>query len=393
MREADEYDPLAKYGRTNALARGHEDWNDPREGVHSSVGGTAEGHACSCQLMNSHQRVVTAMKLGQPDRVPIVETVFDPGVRRAIYAEASDGGQLAEFLDLDAVGCGPVFRRVAGDAERWVDEWGVHYQRNPEANAHPVQGAIGDLHDLRTYRPPDPDAPYRLGDLPEYVRRYKGERAIIFHHRAAFMWSCHLLGIENMLIALVDDPDLASTVLDVVVEVNEQICRNAVRAGADIVTLGDDYAMNQGPLFSPATFRRHILPRLQRVVDAIHEEGALAMKHSDGNLWPILDMIVDTGVEALNPIEPTAGMDIAEVKARYGDRICLVGNIDCGELLSHGSVEEVERAVGECIAVAAPGGGFMLSSSNSIHSSVDPDNYVAMVHAGRRHGSYPVNPV
>jgi uroporphyrinogen decarboxylase len=101
-------------------------------------------------------------------------------------------------------------------------------------------------------------------------------------------------------------------------------------------------------------------------------------------------MIVDTGVDALNPIEPVAGMDIAEVKAQFGDRICLVGNIDCGELLSHGSVEQVELAVRKCIADAAPGGGFILSSSNSIHSSVNPKNFLAMIQTGRQYGTYPV---
>ena len=340
--------------------------------------------------MNSYERVMTAMKLGEPDRVPVVETLIDAKVQKAIHPQARDSGELAEFLDLDWVGCGAVFERVAGDDHQWIDEWGVHYHRSPEALAHPIGSTISCLDDLRTYRPPDPDAAHRLGKLPDYVKRYKGKRAIVFHHRAAFMWSCYLMNIENMLMALAADPPLADAVMDMVVEVNEQVGRNAVRAGADIVTLGDDYAMNTAPLFSPECFRSHILPRMQRVVDAVHEEGGLVMKHSDGNLWPILDMIVDTGTDALNPIEPVAGMDIAEVKAQYGDRICLVGNIDCGELLSHGTVEQVELAVRGCIAAAAPGGGFILSSSNSIHSSVKPENFVTMVQTGRQWGCYPV---
>ena len=340
--------------------------------------------------MNSYQRVMTALKLGEPDRVPIVETVIDPKVQQAIHPGARDAGDLADFLDLDAVGCGAVFKRVAGDDQKWIDEWGVHYRRNAEAFAHPVGGAIRTLDDLRHYQPPDPQAPHRLGNLPEYVQRFKGKRAIIFHHRAAFMWSCYLMDMDKMLMALAEDPALADAVLEMVVTVNERICRDAVRAGADIITLGDDYAMKTAPLFSPECFARHILPRLQRVVDAIHEEGGMVMKHSDGNLWPILDMIVDTGVEALNPIEPTAGMDMARVKAQYGHRVCLVGNIDCGQLLSHGRVEQVEAAVRQCISDAAVRGGFMLSSSNSIHSSVKPENYLAMVRAGQRYGRYPL---
>ena len=81
-------------------------------------------------------------------------------------------------------------------------------------------------------------------------------------------------------------------------------------------------------------------------------------------------------------------MPLSDAKAAYGDRVCLVGNIDCGELLSHGTGELVEAAVARCIAAAAPGGGFILSSSNSIHSSVDPGNYLAMVEAGHIYGVY-----
>ena len=144
-------------------------------------------------------------------------------------------------------------------------------------------------------------------------------------------------------------------------------------------------------MMSPTHFEEFVLPRMKKAVDAIHEEGALCIKHTDGNLWPILDMLVDSGIDAINPLEPVAGMDIGEVKAAYGDRVCLMGNIDCGELLSHGTVTQVEEAVRECIAAAAPGGGFILSSSNSIHSSVDPDNYLAMVQAGKKFGAYPLD--
>ncbi len=89
---------------------------------------------------------------------------------------------------------------------------------------------------------------------------------------------------------------------------------------------------------------------------------------------------------------PIVGMDIGEVKRKYGDRVRLIGNIDCGELLSHGSLESVEDAVAKCVADAGMGGGLMLSSSDSIHSSVDPENYLAMVRAGQKYGKYPLAP-
>jgi uroporphyrinogen decarboxylase len=134
---------------------------------------------------------------------------------------------------------------------------------------------------------------------------------------------------------------------------------------------------------SPRHFREFILPGLARCVDAAHAAGAYVVKHSDGNIMQVLDMIVETGIDALNPLEPAAGMDIGLLKERYGKRIALIGNIDCGYVLSQAPVEAVRRVTRETIRKAAPGGGFCLSSSNSIHSSVRPENYMAMIETWR----------
>lgn len=338
-------------------------------------------------VLTSTQRVRAALT-GQPvDRVPIVEFVVDPGVARALVPEATDVAEACDRLGLDSIGCGATFRRVVESGEQFVDEWGVSYIAGPQVVAHPVRGPISTKDDLRCWTPPDPDAPFRLETLRANVARYRGKRAIFFHHRAAFMWSAYLVGLDRVLELFYDDPDFVHDLFTRVVTVNERIIRLAIRAGAEVVCLGDDYASNQGPLFSPAMFREFVLPYLQRVIDAIHEEGGLAVKHSDGNIWPILEDIVQTGADGLNPLEPVAGMDIGEVKAAYGDRICLIGNIDCGDLLSNGTIEEVEAAVAEAIRAGAPGGRFMLSSSNSIHASVNPANFKAMIDTGHRYGS------
>ena len=100
--------------------------------------------------------------------------------------------------------------------------------------------------------------------------------------------------------------------------------------------------------------------------------------------------MVETGIDALNPIDPVAGMDLGDMKARYGDKICLMGNVDCGNLLSYGTKEEVRSAVKECIRKAGKGGGYICMSSNSIHGAVNPENYTEMVRAIREYGKYPL---
>lgn len=339
--------------------------------------------------MNSYQRVMTALRRGVPDRVPIVEWTISRKVINDLNPTARNQTDIEEILDLDGVSCVASFNRVQENADgTYVDEWGVLYKATPEEVDHPIRGPIQTIEDLEEYVPPDPDAPQRLGKLPELVARFKGKKGIFFRHRAAFMWSVFLNGFENLLANFLLQPEFAHQLLDMVLETDIRVARNAVRAGADALVIADDYAGNDNPFFSRPAFREFVLPRLQRMVNAIHEEGALVVKHSDGNLWPILDLIVDTGIDALNPMEPIAGMDIGLVKQKYGNRVCLIGNVDCAYILSQASTAEVEEAVKECIRKAAPGGGHIMSSSNAIHSAVKAENYRTMIEATKKYGKY-----
>lgn len=343
--------------------------------------------------MNSVERVHTALRRGQPDRVPVLEFVVDEKVARAAAPGCSDVADCMDRLGLDGVGCGARFEVVQrhGDGS-YADEWGVTYLPSPEAVAHPLRGPIATLADARAYTPPDPDAPHRLGKLPELVERYKGKRAICFHHRAAFMWSAYLVGLDTFLMNFLAEPELVSLVMDKVLRCNMRIVQRAIRAGAEVIILGDDYAGNNGPMMSPAHFRQFVLPPLREMISMIHAEGALCIKHSDGNLYPLLDMIVSAGPDGINPIEPVAGMELGKVKGLIGGKVCITGNIDCGQLLPHGTEEDVRLAVRQAIADAAPGGGYILTSSNSIHSSCNPRNFVAMIRACHEFGHYPVQP-
>jgi uroporphyrinogen decarboxylase len=314
--------------------------------------------------------------------VPVVEFVIDSKIWRAAMPDALDCADFMDRAGYDGVGCGATFNRVdERDDGTYVDEWGVRYLPGPEAVAHPLEGPIATIEDARAWTPPDPDAAHRHAVLRDIVSRYKGRRAICFHHRAAFMWSAYLTGLDNLLLALLADTQLAEYVMDKVLEANLQVVRNAIRAGAEVIVLGDDYAHNHGPMMSPAVFAQFIAPRLARMVEMIHDEGALCIKHSDGNIYPILDAIVATGPDGLNPIEPVAGMTLSETRRRVGPRLCLVGNIDCGQLLCSGTPDEVRKAVQQAMEEGSAGGPFMLSSSNSIHSSCNPDNVLAMLDA------------
>jgi uroporphyrinogen decarboxylase len=114
------------------------------------------------------------------------------------------------------------------------------------------------------------------------------------------------------------------------------------------------------------------------------------IKHTDGNIMPLMDMILDAGFDCLDPIDPLGGMDMARMKREHGRAVALKGNVNCATTLVDGTVEDVVRDTRGVIRAAAEGGGLIVSSSNSIHSSVAPLNYLAMLSTIKAYGCYPI---
>ena len=341
-------------------------------------------------MPSPRERIIATLNLEQPDRVPIGELGIDKKIIEGFGKGYDDVVDFAFGEGLDLVGTMARFETVEILPDgAYIDEWGCTYRPSQDQVDHPINGPIATRADLDSYELPDPDAPLRLGGLERLVEKAKGVLAVNFHCRVAFMWSVFLMGMDNLMMAMALDPRFVHELFGRVADVNIAVIRRAIRAGADTISLGDDYCGNRGPLMSPTMFEEFILPHLTRAVAAIHEEGAKCIKHCDGNTWPLLDMMLEAGVDCINPLEPVANMDMAEVKAKYGDRVCIMGNIDCAELLCRRTEEEVEQAVRECIGKGSRGGGLIVSSSNSIHSGVKPANYAAMIRAVHEFDGYP----
>ncbi len=341
--------------------------------------------------MNSYERVMTSLKFEEPDRVPIAEFVIDRKVYTALMPEARTQYDFDVKMGMDVLQARAWYKIVSEQGSSFTDEWGIVYTRNVEAVPHPVKPAYSDLGFLKDFKVPDPDLPERLDTLPQLVADHKGERAIAYALRAMFLWSANLVGLDNLLEYMYTEPRFVHDLFDTLVEAQTRLAVNAVRAGADIIVETDDVAFNTGPLMSPQMFDTFITPRLKRFADAVHEAGGYFLKHTDGNIMKLVDSFIAAGADGLQSIDPIAGMSMGEMKQKYGKKLSLWGNIDCGGLLTDGSPEDVERAVIDCIRQGAPGGGFVLMSSNSIPHSAKPENYQALLDAGRTYGTYPIS--
>ncbi len=193
------------------------------------------------------------------------------------------------------------------------------------------------------------------------------------------------MGQEFFSLALYDEPDLVDEVLYLYTTWSAAVMKRVCALGFDAVWTADDIAFRSGLLISPKMFRERILPHIRKVAECITIPWIF---HSDGNLTAVLDDLVDLGVSALHPNEPGA-MDIREMKRRYGRRLCLIGNVNV-HTLSSGTPQQVEAEVIGLLRDVAPGGGYMLSSGNSLASYCRIDNIRAMVRAVERFGKYPI---
>ena len=340
------------------------------------------------------ERVFRALDLEEPDVVPHLEFLIHQKVRDAILPGATYE-DFVEFMDLDgaAVFDKTAWRYETLDTEKNIarDQWGGVVRFTSEDIAHPIEPCIKSEKELDSYVPPDPNLPWRYERLVRLVKRFKGKRAIIATVTDVFDLAREsLLGDVTYFKAMITNPDLIDRVNNIVLNYHLGYLRNCIDIGVDLILVTGDFATTQGPMVSPKHTARFIIPPLQKMVEYTRSRGVRVIKHTDGNIWKIFDLIVGTGVNGVHPIDPEAGMDIGEAKAKYGHKVCLIGNIDCGPLLSWGTEEEVRREVKECIRKAGRGGGLICMSSNSIHSAVKPENYVAMVKAIRECGKYPL---
>jgi uroporphyrinogen decarboxylase len=168
----------------------------------------------------------------------------------------------------------------------------------------------------------------------------------------------------------------------------EKAGRLKKQGGLDGFALCADYCLNTGPFLSPTRFAQFVAPYLKQLIAAYRELGFYVIKHTDGNIMPILDQILDANPHALHSLDPQAGVDIAEVKRLYGDRFCLIGNVNCG-VLDTGSDEEIIESARYALRHGMPGGGYIFSTSNCIYTGMRLSQYELMLDVWRQEGNYP----
>jgi uroporphyrinogen decarboxylase len=197
-----------------------------------------------------------------------------------------------------------------------------------------------------------------------------------------------LMGWENYMVWTITNLKELEHLTKSYVAYQAELAKRYIDAGAHGILIAGDLAGNDGPFFHPELMRELIFPNLKMQVDIIKNHRPVpVVYHSDGNINQIMDDLVQTGIDGINPLESHAGMDLALMKKRYGERLCILGNVDTNFILPRGTPEAVSQEVKRIIDVAYPGGGFILQAANLLTPDIPVENILAMYETAEH---YPV---
>lgn len=341
--------------------------------------------------MNSRERIIAALERKGPDRIPTFEWITSQPVIDAFVP----GGNYYDFVEKaghDAVCCSPFYEKLEViDEDNFIDAF--HIKRHlTGVDKYPVSVGypVTDLESFKKYQPPSLDSPTRFKNIEAVAERFGKEKAIVVRLHDIFSFPRDMMGLENLLMAFITQPELVRGIVGFSVDYNLELAKLVKKRGLDIIGIGDDIADSKGPYVSPKMFREFLYPELKRVVQGYKKLGFYVIKHTDGNLHPVLDMIIDSGIDCLDPIDPLGGMDMRHIRENYGHRVARKGNIDCVKVLVEGTPAQVAGSVKECIRKGSPGGGHIISSSNSLHAGIDPALYKVMLDTVKKYGEYPI---
>lgn len=340
--------------------------------------------------MTPAERAKCALTLGKPDEIPTFELEFQ--LSEEFYGislkderlERRNIGKLSQ-KEIEQYSCdlADKYARVFGKATA-CDIGGAALSGNEEFDSR--SGL--DYCIIPVYSPGWDDVNYPVTKpFRKRLREHFGDTRLFGGHGDGTFAIPTGSDMYEFSYRIADDPDGVKATA-------EKNCVNAIErnkrqreAGLDVALMCSDYCFNSGPFFSPEMFDELVAPYLARIISAGREDGMFMIKHTDGNIMPIIDTLVQCNPHALHSLDPMAGVDIREVKRLYGDRIALCGNVHCAALQT-GTDEQVKESAEYCLTYGAENGGYIFATSNIPFKGMPPERYTMILDIWKRMRKY-----
>ena len=348
--------------------------------------------------MSSVKRVLDTLNHRIPDQVPYLYSHIAKNVREAILGRGLEYDYHPEIPDFgpyglpgDEIALHPRQATDAGVARilgldgigmDFFPPFYVEVGKSNDGGLHIKRGLLTSMEALNQVRLPDLDSQEVFKPAEEFIRRYKGEFALYGRIRLGISYIMNSMGLDGFSMAIYQNPELVKEIMARYSAWVSRLCGRLMEIGFDFLWTFDDMAYKTSTMFSPVTWDEFFGPYVTKTISGL---TVPLIFHSDGNLLPVMERLLNLGISGLHPLEP-GSMDLALLKREYGERVCLVGNVDIVETLTYGSEADVEREVKERIELLGPGGNYIISDSNSIPGYCEPKNILAMSRAVKKYG-------
>jgi uroporphyrinogen decarboxylase len=375
--------------------------------------------------MNSRERLLTALKHQEPDRIPIdlggtptgIEVEAYEGLKEVLGIKGETKTFVRDHVEIDKsilerFGVDTRYLRVKPptgfeltieEDNSYVDLWGTRWKKPPSSLYwdmvdYPIKEPT--MAALSAYPWPDPDDPGRVEGLRDRAKAlYENtEYAIVLDMTGfgVFEEGWGLRGFENFLLDLAMNQEFAEALLRRIADYQVSLFGHILDEVGDyvqVVMTSDDLGAQNGPMVSPETYRRSIKPAQKRLWGFIKSKTKAALfLHSCGSVRELIPDFIELGIDILNPVQVSAtGMEPSALKAEFGrDMTFWGGGCDTQKILTFGTPDDIEEEVKRRIFELAPGGGFVFNQVHNIQPQVPPDNIVRMLESALKYGVYPI---
>lgn len=340
--------------------------------------------------MTKKERVLAAIRHQPTDRIPKGDLLIENGLLKKLLPEEQYGHlspmaqQIAvrELLNCDIM----VVHEYPAELVGYADDGFPILQtilgdlyKDTGRSTHLIKPGLADIEEVDSYPVPDVKrAPTRQLDY-----FHKNSDLFLLGQINGPVGSAYwMLGMEDYMCYCMTNLDEVEELTRKIMEFEVERAKLLIRHGADGILLADDIGFNSGTMLPPNVMDRVAYPYFRQFIQEVKKyRNVPIFLHSDGNISSEIPKIIEAGFDGLQSLQPSAGMDIVKIKQEYGDKLCLMGNLDLDYLMPFGTPEDVEREVRRLIKHVALGGGFILSTCNILTDAVKPENAIAMYRA------------
>ncbi|MBC8230975.1 hypothetical protein H8E77_15595 [bacterium] len=353
-------------------------------------------------MMTSYERYQCVYNHQEPDRIPMVDGPWGTTIARwrkeGLPADV-DVGTFFGFERIGSISCdnSPRFpSKMVEETDDYViatTSWGATMKNWKRASSTPdfLDFYIKDRKtwaEAKARMTPTEDR-VNWKHLKENYHRWREQGYWIqagawFGYDVFASWQ---VGTERMLIALLDDPEWCMDMFNHALSVNLELLEMAWERGYtfDCLSFPDDLGYKNGLFFSLDVYRQVLKPVHKRACDWAHERGAKVMLHTCGNVMEIIPDLIDAGFDGINPLETKAGMDLVELKRKYGSQLVLEGGIDVRKMTK---ADEIEEEIRTKITAAKVGGGYIYHSDHSVPDNISFADYCRVIALVKHYGKY-----